>query len=149
MPKRVMLAGIFAAGLFAAGAIAAVTALRPASFRYSDLSCPAAEKPVAQFELLFGARRKNAAPVGEEEWAAFLAAEVTPRFPDGITVFTGQGQWRGPDGVIIKETSRMLVIWYPKKDESGALIEAIRSAYKERFSQDSVLRADGWSCVSF
>jgi hypothetical protein len=78
-----------------------------------------------------------------------LAAEVTPRFPDGLTVFTGQGQWRAAGQAIIKETSRMLVIWYEDTNNASARIEAIRAAYKARFRQASVLRADGESCVSF
>jgi Protein of unknown function (DUF3574) len=43
----------------------------------------------------------------------------------------------------------MLVIWYSDTEQSSALIEAIRAAYKDRFGQASVLRADGQSCVSF
>jgi Protein of unknown function (DUF3574) len=104
---------------------------------------------MARVELLFGTQRKDAPPVSEEDWTEFLAAEVTPRFPDGLTVFTGQGQWRAAGHAIIKETSRMLVIWYEDTNNAIARIEAIRAAYKKRFSQASVLRADGESCVSF
>jgi hypothetical protein len=43
----------------------------------------------------------------------------------------------------------MLVIWYEDTNNAIARIEAIRAAYKKRFSQASVLRADGESCVSF
>lgn len=32
--------------------------------------------------------------VSDEDWRAFLAAEVTPRFPDGLTVIDAAGQWR-------------------------------------------------------
>ena len=104
---------------------------------------------MARVELLFGTQRKNAPPVSEEEWGQFVAAEVTPRFPDGLTVFTGQGQWRSAETALVKETSRMLLIWYSTTENSNALIEAIRAAYKEHFGQASVLRADGASCVSF
>jgi Protein of unknown function (DUF3574) len=124
-------------------------ALRPDRFAQSGLSCPAAARPFARLELLFGTQRKGAAPVSEEEWSQFLAAEITPRFPEGLTVFTGQGQWRGQDGINIKETSRMLLVWHSNEDDASSRIEAIRAAYKNRFGQESVLRADGESCVSF
>ncbi len=42
----------------------------------------------------------------------FLAKEVTPRFPDGLSLFSGYGQWRNPEGRILKEMSRLLLIWY-------------------------------------
>ncbi|MGH6823753.1 MAG: DUF3574 domain-containing protein, partial [Methylocella sp.] len=98
----------------------------------------------------FGSERKNLTPIGEEEWATFLAAEVTPRFPDGLTVLTGYGEWRDAAGSMVKETSRLLLIWYAPMADSDSRIETIRAAYKTRFGQESVLRADGApACVSF
>jgi Protein of unknown function (DUF3574) len=43
----------------------------------------------------------------------------------------------------------MLVIWYRHEATTEAAIEAIRGAYKKWFGQESVLRVDGASCVSF
>jgi hypothetical protein len=104
---------------------------------------------MARLELLFGTQRGSGPPISETEWSSFLGEEVTPRFPDGLTVFTGYGQWRGRGGVIAQERSIMLVIWYEPTEESEAEIEAIRSAYTRRFGQESVMRVDGVSCVSF
>ena len=73
---------------------------------------------------------KDGGEIGEAEWRAFLDAEVTPRFPDGLTVLTGYGQWRNSAGAIAKETSRVLVIWHRPGAGSDAKIEAIRAAYK-------------------
>jgi hypothetical protein len=43
-----------------------------------------------------------------------------------------------------------LFIWYAPQADGDTRIEAIRTAYKTRFGQDSVLRADGApACVSF
>jgi hypothetical protein len=77
------------------------------------------------------------------------AREVTPRFPAGLTVLQGPGQWRGSDGRLAKERSNMLVIWHEPTSRTDADIEAIRSAYKQRFDQESVMRVDSASCVSF
>jgi hypothetical protein len=111
-------------------------------------ACRADAAPMARVELLFGRARPDGGAVGDAEWSGFLDREVTPR-PDGLTVFDGAGQWRGRDGAIVREPSHLLVIWYRPSAKSEADIEAIRAAYKERFNQESVLRADGGSCVAF
>jgi hypothetical protein len=87
--------------------------------------------------------------VSEEEWRAFIETEVTPRFPDGLTVLTAYGQWRSRSGEVAKEPSRVLVIWHRRGAGSEIDIEAIRQAYKTQFGQESVMRVDGTSCVSF
>jgi hypothetical protein len=112
-------------------------------------ACRASATPYARLELLFGLGKKDGTEIGEGEWRAFLDAEVTPRFPDGLTVLNGYGQWRNSAGAVAKEKSVMLVIWHRPAADSEAKIEAIRSAYKSRFGQESVLRVDGVSCVSF
>ena len=44
-------------------------------------------------------------PVSPQEWTSFLAESVTPRFPQGLTVWQASGQWRGNDGAIVREPS--------------------------------------------
>lgn len=110
--------------------------------------CPSGSRPMARLELVFGAG-KAGAMVGPRAWARFLATEVTPRAPDGLTVLEGYGQWRGSGRGLTRERSRLLLIWYEPGSLPEAEIEAIRSAYKRRFGQESVLRSDSTSCVSF
>jgi hypothetical protein len=104
---------------------------------------------MVRLELLFGTSRPNRPPVSSEEWASFLDAEVTPRFPAGLTVLRGPGQWRGSDGTLTREQSNILVVWHEPASRTDADIEAIRSAYKQRFEQESVMRVESVSCVSF
>lgn len=103
---------------------------------------------MARLELLFGASFKGG-KVGPRNFARFIEKEVTPRFPDGLSVFEGHGQWRAESGELIREPSRLLLIWYEPDSASDAKIEAIRTAYKKQFKQQSVMRVDGSSCVSF
>jgi Protein of unknown function (DUF3574) len=112
-------------------------------------SCKIGAAPMASLELLFGMSRLGGEPINDQEWQDFVDKEVTPRFPDGLSVLQAYGQWRGQGGQISKENSRLLMIWYQPKSDSEALIEAIREAYKKRFQQESVMRIDGASCVSF
>jgi hypothetical protein len=94
-------------------------------------------------ELFFG----TAAPadeITESEFLAFLDAEVTPRFPDGLTLFKGHGRFTGEDGVLVKEEPFMVIILHPVEQFRGndRKIEEIRRLYKARFAQESVLRVD-------
>jgi hypothetical protein len=115
----------------------------------AGLSCQAGAAPMARLELLFGMSRRDMGPVSDEEWQSFVDQEVTPRFPDGLTVVQAYGQWRNSKGAIAKENSRVLMIWYEPKPDSDERVEAIRKAYKVRFNQESVMRVDSLSCVSF
>jgi hypothetical protein len=118
--------------------ILAFCAFSPANA--SECSPPAS--PLVRTELLFGAGH-----VSHTAWHDFLAREVTPRFPYGLTAFEAYGQWRAPDGHIAKEPSRVLLIWHGA--DQSTKIDAIRDAYELRFHQQSVMRVDGTDCVSF
>lgn len=137
--------GAMALGL---GAGLATLALSPLTVVPSRVCNPPAAV-MSRLELLFGMGRKGGGEVSEEEWRAFLDAEVTPRFPDGLTVLTGYGQWRNQAGTVAKETSRVLLVWLTPTADNNAKIESIRSAWKARFQQESVMRVDDTSCVSF
>ena len=110
----------------------------------ADLPCAAGSRRMARTELYFGAGRSSA-----REWHRFLAHVVTPRFPEGLTTFDGTGQWRSPGGPGISEATHILVLFYRPDAESDARLEAIRTIYKRRFRQLSVLRADTQACVGF
>jgi len=131
--------------MLGAGALAAYHAIAPPA---GLATCRPGAAAMTRVELLFGTGRNNAAAVGEAEWQSFLEAEVTPRFPDGLTVLTGYGQWLS-GGSVRQEGSRVLLIWAPRAADNDVRIEAIRDRYKARFEQESVLRADALSCVSF
>ncbi len=103
-------------------------------------------------ELYFGTTKPDGSPLTDEEWQEFLDEEITPRFPAGLTVLTGYGQFLNSSGVIAQEGSIVLILFYPTDDveESSASIEEIRDAYEVAFEQESVLRADSAPvCISF
>jgi Protein of unknown function (DUF3574) len=101
-------------------------------------------------ELYFGSERPDGSEVTEQELERFVDDEVTPRFPDGLTLLTGEGQFRDSSGEIIEEHSYVLILLYPPNDkEANAEIEEIREDYKRAFEQESVLRVDDLEQVSF
>lgn len=109
--------------------------------------------PFLRSELFFGTGKPDGSTVSDEEFEAFVDREVTPRFPDGLTVVPALGQFRGAGGQIVKERSKLLILLYAKAmaHDDGVRIEQIRTAYEQAFQQESVLRSDdpSPSCVSF
>lgn len=105
---------------------------------------------MAETTLYFGMSRPQGPDITNQEWQAFIDQQVTPRFRDGLTVFTGQGQWLGADGRVAKEGSHALMLIHPiKAAESEKNIETLRTLYKKTFDQESVMRVDAIKCVSF
>jgi Protein of unknown function (DUF3574) len=99
-------------------------------------------------ELFFGLSRPGGV-VTEAEFQTFVDVRVTPRFPDGLTLLSGIGQFRVPSGTILVEGSKLLILLRPPNDpQAERSIEQIRDDYKRQFQQQSVLRADDLSCVS-
>ncbi|MGH9837819.1 MAG: DUF3574 domain-containing protein [Blastocatellia bacterium] len=151
LPKKQLFAfALLAASLLAPAAYAqqqpTLSAAPPAALR-SDAGHQeqAAAKPFLRTELFFGADKPDGSEIGKEEFRRFLKEEITPRFPDGLTVLTGTGQFRDSESdKIIREKSMVLILLYPLGTwkESNEKIEQIRRAYKERFKQQSVLRVD-------
>jgi hypothetical protein len=104
----------------------------------------------ARTELYFGLSRKGGSNVSEREFQDFLNEVVTPRFPNGLTIIDARGQWRENDLTITKEPSKVVILFYTRKErrDAGRKIEEIRAEYKRRFSQQSVLRVDQTEKIS-
>jgi hypothetical protein len=118
--------------------------------------CGAPAAPMQQIELMFGRRidsrfgtRSGARlGVGETAWSRFLAREVTPRFPDGLSVLDAAGQWRDPTGRVVREPSKLVIIVTADAEAAGK-VAAIVSAYKQRFHQQSVGVVTRPVCAAF
>ena len=107
-------------------------------------------QPFARTELFFGKDKPNGSTVTDAEFRAFLEDIITPRFPNGLTVLSGSGQFRDSSGMIKREGAVFVILLYPLGDkDSGPRIEEIRDSYRKAFAQKSVLRVDDESCVYF
>lgn len=88
--------------------------------------------------------------VSEADWRAFLDQEVTPRFPDGLSVLEVYGQWKAKNEASpARLRSKLLIIDYPDTAENRAKVEAIRAAWKQKTGDQSVMRVTARSEVSF
>jgi hypothetical protein len=114
------------------------------------VACTAPLRPMQQIELMFGRNVAGHHQVGEAAWARFLAREITPRFPDGLTVLDASGQWRDPGGGrMVREPSKMVIIVTADDAPARDRIAAIVAAYKQRFRQRSVGVMSRSVCASF
>lgn len=77
--------------------------------------------------------------VTDVEWAQFMSEAVTPRFPDGLTVWRAEGQWREGE-TVIHEPVMVLEILHHGDPASVASVLAIAHEYRKRFRQQAVLR---------
>jgi hypothetical protein len=112
-------------------------------------TCPAGQDYVRTAQLFFGRNIGDEPTVTEADFRRFMDEEVTPRFPDGLTVLDGGGQWRGASNQLVREASKVVLVVLPKGRNADAKVEAVRAAYKTRFHQDSVLLVTQASCISF
>jgi len=114
------------------------------------LDCRGGQKPTQVAELMFGRKIGDRIGVSEGEWSTFVDREITPRFPDGLTVFNAAGQWRDKaSSKIVREPSKIVQIVLPGDVEDIARLNEIAEAYKTRFKQQSVGVIVRPACVSF
>jgi hypothetical protein len=107
-------------------------------------------KPQQVAELMFGRRTGDRIGVSNAAWARFVDREITPRFPDGLTIINASGQWRDPSrNRIVREPSKLVQIVLPGKDEDQQHLNEIAAAYKTRFHQQSVGIVVRAACVAF
>ncbi|HXC91463.1 MAG TPA: DUF3574 domain-containing protein [Stellaceae bacterium] len=101
-------------------------------------------------ELFFGRRIRGHGQLSDAEWAEFAAQIVTPNFPDGFTVFDGDGQWRNPrTGHIARDPTKILLVAAKRTPDLARRLSAVIDAYKTRFHQQSVGVITRDSCAAF
>ncbi len=117
-----------------------------------DAAHPARTQGWVDTQLYFGLGPADHPQVGvtEAQWRDFLDTEVTPRFPAGLSVLDIYGQWLDQGrSTPSRLRSKLLIIDYPDTPENRKKIEAIRSAWKQRTGDQSVLRVSQPADVSF
>lgn len=111
-------------------------------------ACAAPAAGMVSDTLYFGARKPDGV-VAPAEWDRFLAEVVTPRFPDGLTVWEAEGQWRGKAGALTRENSWVLLLVHADSDAAERAVREIIGAYKRAFEQEAVLRVTSPAAVTF
>ena len=138
------------------GALATVVALATCALILSCSSeaqtnpCPDGTEPYTEYRLFFGrGDADNPQVVSDQQWEGFLEDTITVEFPAGLTVLDAYGQYTDSAGNLIKEDTKVLIILVPPDADSAPGIDRIIEEYKQRFSQQGVLREVKATCASF
>jgi hypothetical protein len=90
--------------------------------------------------LYFGRNIGDSAVVSDSAWTVFLHDTVTPAFPEGMTVWESAGQWRAPDGTLVRERGFVVELLHLVTPDIEKRVQRVIDDYKKRFAQQSVLR---------
>lgn len=131
--------GLFLGGAFAPQAVAQLTTVNG--------QCGASSAAQVRTTLYFGLARPKGS-VSELDWQMFLRDEVTARFPDGLTVWEANGQWRRPDGQIEHEGAKVLLLVHPDTAAARSSVQVVIAHYRQKFDQESVLWETAHVCVA-
>lgn len=108
--------------------------------------CPVGQSQLHTAQFFLGA--KPPAKLNDRDLRLFVDREVTPRFPDGVTVVEGGGQWKGAENRLIREAAKVVLVVLPATGDSQGSVEAVRTAYRGKFKQETVVVLPPPSCVT-
>jgi hypothetical protein len=111
------------------------------------MECGTTSASQVRTTLYFGLARPKGS-VSELEWQIFLRDEVTKRFPQGLTVWAAEGQWRTPSGSIDHEQSKVLLLVHADTATARQSVQSVIEAYRKAFDQESVLWESARVCVA-
>jgi hypothetical protein len=111
-------------------------------------SCQGGQQAMIAEYLYFGTAKPDG-QVSADDWRRFIDEFVTPKFPQGLSVWQASGQWKSEAGPIVREPSYVLNVVHERNETHDVAIIGIVNAYKARFRQEAVLRVQSSACVSF
>ncbi len=119
---------------------------RPAGASPAVARCAVGDTALVRDMLYFGRNTPGGTELSDSAWQQFVDEVVTPRFPAGLTIWDAAGQWRGASGRVERERSKVLTLLHAGDiSAEHAVAEAI-AEYKQRFSQEAVLRERTTTC---
>lgn len=117
--------------------------------REHPLGCRLDEQLLVRDTLYFGRSIPGGGEVDADAWRQFETDVLLRAFPRGYTVLDATGHWRGADGAMIGEASRVVVIVHADDSTTEATVRDVVARYRATFRQESVLRERGAACASF
>jgi hypothetical protein len=97
-------------------------------------------RPAHLERLYFGRSIADTGVVTDSAWQHFLRDVLTPAFPEGATTWDAAGQWRAPDGTLVRERSFVVELLHLVTPDVEQRVQRVIDEYKRRFAQQSVLR---------
>lgn len=113
-------------------------------------SCPPGLTAGTAIDLYFGRGVPGGREVTDLQWQHFVEQVLIREFPDGSTTFDASGTWFSTrQSRTISERSAMVSVIVPDARHAAPKVERVIAEYKQRFAQDSVLRAERAVCFAF
>ena len=109
-------------------------------------ACPAGQATLRTAQLFLGA--KDAGALNDRDLRRFVEQEVTPRFPDGVTVVDGGDQWKGSENKMIRDAAKVVLVVLPAGGDTHRKVEAVRTAYRSKFKQNPVVVLPPPACTT-
>jgi hypothetical protein len=134
--------------MLAASSLAAIV-LVATTAAAAPRGCPGGLRPASTAELFFGRETGWTGQVSDADWRSFLDAEVTPRFPDGLSVDAVYGARLSPAGAFARQKAKGLLIVLTGRPDERQGLDRVRGAYERRFHLPAVLRVNEQACVGF
>ena len=100
-------------------------------------------------ELYFGRDKNDGTQVSDEEWSKFLDEFVTPKFPDGLTVLDGSGQYRLENGTIVNTDQSPVyhTILYPITKHLGGRHDVVNHSKQQYTERNADGTTSGVNCA--
>jgi len=128
-----------------AGTLILVMALGACASAPEMAACPMGQEELRTAQLFLGRGAPKSGAV-EQDIRRFVDEEISPRFPDGVTVMDGGGAWKGSENLLVREATKVVLIVMPRTG-GPERVEAVRAAYRSRFQQDTALLINQSSCA--
>lgn len=94
---------------------------------------------IGQISRVYLGQQTPSGAISDPDFQQFITDVVTPKFPSGFTLLSGEGQWRGKSGEMHREATRVLEIAHDHNPYTRARVHDLANDYKRRFAQQSVL----------
>lgn len=94
---------------------------------------------IGQISRVYLGQQTPSGAISDADFQQFITDVVTPKFPSGFTLLSGEGQWRGKAGEMHREATRVLEIAHDHNPYTRARVHDLANDYKRRFAQQSVL----------
>lgn len=93
----------------------------------------------AASEIYMGRNIPGGGEVSEQQFSEFLATQVTPAFPAGLTVHDAYGQMQDSDLQIVKQKTKVLLLVHEDSAASADAVKKVIFAYRSRFGNPQVM----------
>jgi hypothetical protein len=117
--------------------------------REHPLGCRLDEQTLLRDTLYFGRAIPGGGEVDTDAWRRFESEVLSPAFPRGYTVLDAAGHWRGADGAVVSESSRLVILVHGNDAASESAVRDLVARYRSMFHQESVLRERTVVCATF